>query len=76
MLCLWLKSHALADKLHLVKYAFKVTWSTFLDNCPSQFIIWVFLYHLSKPQAQLPADGSSLIDSQESVFMPGGLKGD
>lgn len=69
MLCLWLKFHTLADKLHQVKCAFKVIWSTFLDNCPSQFIIWAVSYHLSKPWAQLTAAGSSLIDSQGSVFM-------
>lgn len=69
VLCLWLKFHTLADKLHQVKCAFKVIWSTFLDNCPSQFIIWAVSYHLSKPWAQLTAAGSSLIDSQGSVFM-------
>lgn len=74
--CLWLKIHVLADKLHVVVCACKVSSSTFLDNCPSQFIIWAFLYHLSKPWAQLTAAGPSLIDSQESIFMLWGLKGD
>lgn len=52
-LCLWPKIHTLADKLHLVRCALKVTWKYFLGQLP--FLVHYFGILVPSVQTTSPA---------------------